>query len=229
MPLATILQDYLPHEGELSQTTAEIIANRLKTAIIEGALPAGYRLREVELASYMNSSRTPIREAFRTLQSEGYLEHIPRCGVVVAGIQKDEVSQIWELRSILESTAAAKAAEHISSKQLDVLLETQTQMEKLPSEMHSEYTWLDTVLHHTIAKASANSKLEEAILRLWHMASMGRTRSTFWQGRASASCREHYDVIQAIKMGDPILAHRYMQIHFENSLRTILVIYQGLS
>ena len=229
MPLATILKDFPPFEEDCSLTTAEVVANRLKSAIIVGLLPSGYRLREVQLAAFMNSSRTPIREAFRTLQSEGYVEHIPRCGVVVAGIRKDEASQIWELRSILESAAAAKAAEHISPEQLDLLLETQKRMEELPSALHDEFTRLDTVLHFTIARSGANAKLEDSILRLWHMTSLGRTRSIFWQGRSSESCREHHDVIRAIEMKDPILAHRYMQRHFENSLKTILVIQQGLS
>ncbi len=226
MLLASIFEGFRLDGEDSSQTAAEIVANRLKSAIIEGLLPPGYKLREVELAAHMKSSRTPIREAFRVLQSEGYLEHVPRCGVVVAGIHKDEISQLWELRSILESTAAAKAAANISAEQLELLLETQSQMERLPPVLHHEYTQLDTVLHHTIAKASGNAKLEDSIARLWHMTSLGRTRSTFWQERAIASCREHNDVIRAIEMGESLLAQRYMQIHFEHSLKAILAIQQ---
>lgn len=227
MPLAAILEGFQLSGEDASQTAAEIIASRIKSAIIEGLLPPGHKLREVELATLMKSSRTPIREAFRILQSEGYLEHVPRCGVVVAGLHKDEISQLWELRSILESAAAAKAATNISPEQMTLLLETQKQMESLPPTVHYEYTRLDTVLHHTIAKASGNAKLEDSIARLWHMASLGRTRSTFWQERAIASCREHMDVIRAIEMGEAMLARRYMQIHFEHSLKAIIAIQQG--
>lgn len=229
MSLATILEIFPFSGGDTSQTTAEIVANRLKSAIIEGLLPPGYKLREVELASYMKSSRTPIREAFRILQSEGYLEHVPRCGVVVAGIHKDEVSQLWDLRSILESAAAAKAATSASHEQRALLRETQKEMEHLAPSIHHEYSRLDAVLHHTIAKASGNAKLEDLIARMWHVTSLGRTRSIFWQERAIASCREHCDVIMAIEMGEPMLAQRYMQIHFENSLKAILAIQQGLN
>lgn len=228
MPLATILEGFQHGGADTSQTTAEIVANRLRSAIIEGLLPPGYKLREVELASYMKSSRTPIREAFRILQSAGYLEHVPRCGVVVAGIHKDEVSQLWELRSILESAAAAKAAVNASPEQMTLLHETQKEMESLAPSSHSEYTRLDEVLHHTIARASGNAKLEDSIARLWHVASLGRTRSIFWQERAIASCREHGDIIKAVEMREPMLAQRYMQRHFEHSLRAILAIQQGL-
>jgi len=224
MLLDSVFKDCQPDEKGVSRTTADSIANRLKNAIIEGLLPAGYKLREVELVSLMKSSRTPIREAFRVLQSEGYLEHIPRCGVVVAGIQENEVSQMWELRSILESAAAAKAAANISPELMALLLETQKKMENLPPTTHHEYTRLDTVLHHTIARASGNAKLEDSIVRLWSMASLGRTRSTVWGERASASCREHRNVIRAVEMKDSVLARRYMQIHFEQSLEAILAI-----
>lgn len=226
MLLATILEGFQLDGEDASQTTAEIVANTLKSAITEGLLQPGYKLREVELASYMKSSRTPIREAFRVLQSEGYLEHVPRCGVVVAGLRKDEVSQLWELRSILESAAATKAAANISPEQLGVLIETQKRMESLPPTEHHEYTRLDTILHHTIARASGNAKLEDAITRLWHTASLGRTRSIFWQERAIASCREHRDVIKAIEAGEAVLANRFMQIHFEQSLKAIIAIQQ---
>lgn len=226
MPLDVILKGFKFSGEDPSQTTAEIIANRLKSAIIEGVLPSGHKLREVELASYMKSSRTPIREAFRVLQSEGYLEHVPRCGVVVAGLRKDEISQLWELRSILESAAAARAAAGISPEQMEFLLETQKRMEALPPTEHYEYTRLDTILHHAIARAGGNAKLEDSIGRLWHVASLGRTRSIFWRERVIASCREHSDVIKAIGMGEPVLAQRYMQIHFENSLKAILAIQQ---
>lgn len=229
MPLAAIFETVTLEEDNASQTSAEIVANRIRSAIIEGLLPPGHKLREVELAILMKSSRTPIREAFRVLQSEGYLEHVPRCGVVVAGIHKDEIRQLWELRSILESSAAALAATNISPEQLETLRKTQEQMETLAStSVHFEYNRMDSVLHHTIAKASGNCKLEDSIARLWHVTSLGRTRSIFWQERAIASCREHLNVVRAIEMGEPLLAQRYMQIHFEQSLTSIIAIQQSV-
>lgn len=227
MPLAAILETVDLGEADASQTTAEIVANRIKSAIIKGLLPPGHKLREVELATLMKSSRTPIREAFRVLQSEGYLEHVPRCGVVVAGIHKDEIRQLWELRSILESSAAFLAATNISPEQMAELRETQRLMEAVAPSVHFEYNRLDTALHHTIARASGNAKLEDSIFRLWHVTSLGRTQSIFWQERAIASCREHLDVVRAIETREPMLAQRYMQIHFEQSLKAIIAIQQS--
>ncbi len=220
----SVFEEPLPGDDNSAGTTSESIAQKIRTAIIDGSLVPGHKLGEVDIASRMRTSRTPVREAFRVLQSEGYLEHIPRCGVVVAGLRRDEVSDLWELRSIREQAPAAAAARNISSDQFALLKDTQQQMEELaPFDPH-EYTRLDTIVHAVVARASGNAKLEEQITRLWRMGSLGRTRSTFWKERALASCNEHKDMIRAIEMGDSVLARRFTEIHFTNSLRSILKI-----
>lgn len=213
----------IANEGasEAPQTTTEIIVEKIKNAIFDGTLPPGHRLREVELVEQMKTSRTPIREAFRILQSNGYLVHMRRCGVVVAGLDGEELHEMWELRSIVESAAAARAAKNITSEELEQLLDAQDRAEAMCAFSPLDYNRMDSVFHSLVAKASRNRKLEETIDRLWQVSTLARTRSLFWKERVNASCREHRDIISAIQRGDSVLARRYMEVHFENSIKTI--------
>lgn len=68
------------------KTKAEIVYEALQTAILAGHLRAGEHLRQEEVAARWNVSQTPVREAFRRLESEGLVEHAPNRGVIVRGI-----------------------------------------------------------------------------------------------------------------------------------------------
>lgn len=203
-------------------TTVEHIVHSIRKDIINGKLSAGQKLREVNIAEKLNSSRTPVREAFRILQSEGFLIHSPGSGVMVATLKKDEARQLWETRAAIEKFAAEKAAVYITDEQLSQLSDLQRKMEKMGNENYYEYNELDTKWHMLIAEASGNLILIDIIERLWIRTGLIRTWSITAERRVPASWAEHRNVVEALKLHDPCLAGRYLEIHFENSLRTIL-------
>lgn len=208
--------------ADSNESSAEYVAQKIRQDILDGYLSSGDKIREMELSAQLQVSRTPVREAFRVLQSEGFLTYNSGRGVVVAAINAEIAEQTWEVRSILESNAAAKAAQNITPEQLEELIAVQKAMEGLhPFDPH-EYTRLDTRLHSLIACASGNAKLEENIHRLWLTSGLTRVFSTYGKKRANASCAEHGRVVHSIQMGDPILAKRYMEIHFSESIKTIV-------
>ena len=73
---------------------------------------------EIELAKRFGVSRTPIREAIRKLESEGIIQHLPRIGAVVRQLGQPEIVELYEMRIVLEATAAEMAAQHASSAEL---------------------------------------------------------------------------------------------------------------
>ena len=83
-------------------TLREKILENIRDAIISGSLKAGSRVSEPELAERYGISRTPIREAFRQLESEGYLTVIPRRGAVVSEFSEKDVEEFYAIKSILE-------------------------------------------------------------------------------------------------------------------------------
>jgi len=85
---------------------------KLMAAIEAGDYAPGDRLREVEIADRLALSRTPIREALRRLEAENIIEHRPRVGAVIRTLGQTEVVELYEMRLVLERSAAEMAAKH---------------------------------------------------------------------------------------------------------------------
>ena len=83
---------------------SEDIAESIKKAILSGKFKPGEKISEGELAESMGTSRTPLREAFRKLENEGFIEIIPRKGAVVTEIYPEEASDLYQ--SVLASSNA---------------------------------------------------------------------------------------------------------------------------
>ena len=88
----------------------EVVSETLRQAIQDGVLKPGERLMEIPLAEELGVSRTPIREAIRKLELEGFVVMVPRRGTYVANISLKDITQVFEIRSALEELAAGLAA-----------------------------------------------------------------------------------------------------------------------
>ena len=97
----------------------EIVFETLREAIITGVLKPGERLMEVQLAEEMGVSRTPVREAIRKLELEGFVVMVARKGAYVAGISLKDVTDVFEIRAALEGLAACLAAGRASEEDLE--------------------------------------------------------------------------------------------------------------
>jgi DNA-binding GntR family transcriptional regulator len=96
------------------QTLREKILENIRDAILKGDLKPGERVSEPDIAERYGISRTPIREAFRQLESEGYLTVIPRKGAVVAKHSEKDIEEFYSIKSVLEGYAAQLAAERMT-------------------------------------------------------------------------------------------------------------------
>src|SRR5919205_3391293 len=112
----------------MAAATEQTVA-RLRRFILEGDLEPGARIQEVELAAQLGVSRTPVREALRTLSSQGLVELLPNRGARVARWSVKDLDEIYELRVMLESHAAQRAATRMSPTDADALTELCEQME----------------------------------------------------------------------------------------------------
>ncbi len=152
---------------ERHQTLREKILETIREAILKGDLKPGEKVAEPELAERFGISRTPIREAFRQLESEGYLTVIPRKGAVVAALSERDVQEFYAIKSILEGYAAELAAKNLTDKDLAKLESINERLKEIAQEgdvkafyrVHNEF-------HDTFLKAADNSKLYELIHQL---------------------------------------------------------------
>jgi DNA-binding GntR family transcriptional regulator len=96
------------------QTLREIVQERLREAIIEGHFKPGERLVERPLCDQLGVSRTVIRETIRYLEAEGLVEILPNKGPIVAPMSWEHAHQIYDVRLLLETSAAVDCAEKTS-------------------------------------------------------------------------------------------------------------------
>lgn len=106
--------------GELdfngNKTIRETIYLAIKQAILDGKLSVGERIVEKTFAEAFRVSRTPVREALRRLETEGHVEYIPRTGVVVSGISKADVIEVYKIRKALEALVLEQVIENITEE-----------------------------------------------------------------------------------------------------------------
>src|SRR5512146_1701899 len=115
-------------------TLRERILETIRDAIISGALKPGEKVAEPELAERFGISRTPIREAFRQLESEGYLTVIPRKGAVVVSFSERDVDEFYAIKSILEGYAARRACEKLTPREIEKLQAINDKLRQLAAE-----------------------------------------------------------------------------------------------
>jgi len=111
----------MSHPDETDQSQGGIAFTKLMEAIKSGNFRPGDRLREVDIAERLSLSRTPIREALRRLEAERIVEHRPRIGAVIRTLSQTEVVELYEMRLVLERTAAEMAAKHAIEAEVDAL------------------------------------------------------------------------------------------------------------
>ncbi len=188
---------------ERHQTLREKILETIRDAILKGSLRPGERVSEPELAERFGISRTPIREAFRQLESEGYLEVIPRKGAVVASLSERDVIEFYAIKSILEGHAARIAAERMTERDLERLETINAKLQEIAADgdikgffrVHNEF-------HELFIKASGNDKLIELINQLVLKFNRLRLASLAQPGRMDISVQEHRKIIEAFRRHD---------------------------
>lgn len=188
---------------EKHQTLREKILETIRDAILKGTLKPGERVSEPELAERFGISRTPIREAFRQLESEGYLQVIPRKGAVVASLSERDIEEFYAIKIILEGFAAKMAAEKLTDKDIEKLEAINTRLAQIAKDgdvksffrVHNEF-------HELFIKAAGNEKLYDMINQLVMKFKRLRLASLSVPGRMEISVEEHRNMIQAFKEHD---------------------------
>ena len=192
---------------ERHQTLREKILESIREAILKGQLKPGEKVAEPELAERFGISRTPIREAFRQLESEGYLTVIPRKGAVVADLSERDIEEFYAIKSVLEGFAARMAALKMTEKEIEKLETINEKLETLARQgdvksffrVHNEF-------HELFIRASGNEKLSELIDQLVMKFNRSRMASLALPGRMEISVNEHRKIIEAFKNRDGEMA-----------------------
>ena len=201
----------------------EVVSETLRQAIQDGVLKPGERLMEIPLAEELGVSRTPIREAIRKLELEGFVIMIPRRGTYVANITLKDITQVFEIRSALEELAAGLAAERITEDEIETLERMLVEIGDLMEAKDMEKVLAaDVEFHEILYKASRNDRLAEIVHNLREQTSRFRSFSMNQPGRLTKTWEEHRQLVEAIGSHNASQAQKIARLHMEHSEQTLL-------
>jgi DNA-binding GntR family transcriptional regulator len=204
-------------------TLREKILETIRDAIMAGALKPGEKVAEPELAERFGISRTPIREAFRQLESEGYLTVIPRKGAVVVSFSAKEVEEFYAIKSILEGYAARRACSNLTERELEKLKAINDKLRHLAEEGDVKHFFkVHNDFHELFIKTADNEKLHDLITNLVGKFQRLRVTSLSLPGRMHISVQEHEKIIDAFRNRDADLAEQLVRKNAEYGGRVLM-------
>ncbi|WP_088625532.1 GntR family transcriptional regulator [Oceanicola sp. 22II-s10i] len=191
--------------------------DRLIEAIRAGSLLPGDRLTETDLAARLGISRTPVREAIRLLEADGLVTHVPRFGAVIRQLDYSEVTELYDMRTTLEATAAGLAARAASDVEIDEIAAINAEMAAAGS--NAERADLNRQFHLALLDAAKNRYLIRAVSTLQKsMLILGPTTMAETKRFAQAA-DEHEWVVAALRARDQVDAENAMRQHMQGAQR----------
>lgn len=200
-------------------TAWEVAYQALRRRLADGTYPPGAHLREEDLAQQLGVSRTPIREALRRLDAEGWVRGVPNQGVFAAEWSNSDIEEIFGLRALLEPHAAERAANAASSRLLEVMEEACGRAESaLPGggmaaiEVISD---CNVSFHRALWEMSGQTRCRSILQSLAVPPMMLRNFREFDVAGLRRSIAQHREMVSAIAAGDGSWAAAVMRAHVE--------------
>jgi DNA-binding GntR family transcriptional regulator len=200
------------------------VADELRQAIISGELTPKSQVSEAALAAAYGTSRTPIREALKQLETEGLVRIVPRVGTFVTEPSWPDIVELSQIKAMLEALGARRVAERQDTTVLTTLQRTLEAAEKAMNTGDTDrFVALVTDFHDAIMIGSGNRKL------LWYyralMNQMAYSRLIFSSlresGRLASSHEEHLGILRAMTAGDADAAEFAMRQHAAQAHRAL--------
>lgn len=199
------------------------VQQEVERAILAGDHAPGDRLNEAALALRLGVSRGPVREAFRMLEEAGLVRTEKNRGVFVRAIPIDEAVEIFELRATMEELVGRRLAGTLTPGQ-------QQQLESIVQEMEDavgaadthRYHRLNLQFHDTLVELAGNRKLASLYRKLVKEISLFRRLNLDGSNVLPVSAQAHWEILEAVKSGDPERAGRALFDHaMQSKARTI--------
>ncbi|MFV2119595.1 GntR family transcriptional regulator [Streptomyces sp. Act-28] len=193
---------------------AHSVCTAIRADIVSGALPCGSRLAEEQLARRYGVSRVPVREALRTLESEGFVVSRRHLGACVAEPTEQDAADLLEMRALLEPLGAARAAQRRTDAHLRVLRGlVRLGQERARHDQGEDLRPLSDWFHETLAQASASPGLTSLLTQLRHKIAWMYTVDG--PARPVEAWAEHGAIVDAVARGDAERARALTARHVE--------------
>jgi len=201
------------------------LITEVRRRIIAGEIQPGVNISELALAEEFGVSRTPVRETFKQLQTEGLIEIRPRVGTFVTTPSRREITELFQIKELLEGAAARLLSQRGRVKEIDQLEENLRQADlAVAADDRARYAELVEEFHDLLIVGADNNKLEAHYRMLMNQLAYSRLVNTSLSqpGRPLQSDREHHHVLDLIIAKDGDSAERVMREHVRASRQALL-------
>lgn len=215
---------------EVKLTRSEDVYRTLKAEIRSNALAPGYQAPEPELAMRLGVSRTTVREALIRLEADGLVQLIPRRGALVLPIKAEDMREIYEILTALESDVAASlAARKLTAHDLNPLRDAMDRMQDaLERKALDDWAEADDQFHSSLLALHGNRRLMAIVQSLSDQAHRARIATLRLRNIPEASTREHKVILDALLAGAPNRAREAYRAHRKRAARELLDILNKL-
>lgn len=199
----------------------------LRKRIVDGELRSGDRLREVELASSLGVSRTPVREALKRLENDGLIAYVSSRGVIVAELTAEQAVELYALREVLEGAAARFAAQHALEPETRLLQDMLNRQREIGDDPDQQ-SKLNRSFHQTIYRMAHNRYLLGVLTKAQDYMVLLHQTAYLAPGRSDTAYAEHMEIVNAIARRDPDAAEAAARRHIREAQRIRMMLQFGM-
>ncbi|WP_246088635.1 GntR family transcriptional regulator [Phreatobacter stygius] len=212
--------------GEITRITRRTlhgeVVSHVRDMIIEGRLAPGARINEVQVGALLGVSRTPLREAIKTLASEGLVEVVPAKGAIVRRFSEQDLFQILEVLKSIEQLGGRLACARADQATIEAIADLHRRMLGFyQSRDRLEYFKLNQAIHSAIVQASGNAVLAETHTmlqsRIKRARFIGHGEPQKWAGAVA----EHEEMVAALTARDADRLAEVIGRHLDASLTRV--------
>jgi DNA-binding GntR family transcriptional regulator len=216
--------------GPLTRNASVAATEVIRQAILDGRLPPGGRLKEEELAQELGISRTPVREALLMLQAEGLVDAAPNRGATVCSHSVEDLTDLYQLRALLEGYAARRAATGLSDEAIAALRESCDRFEGLLGD-DGDMSGLvkeNFFFHQTIIEGAGSARLGTMVRQVIELPLVYRSYIWYSPEQRQISAHYHHQITRALQARDSERAELVMKEHIFEARDLLLGHWQEL-
>lgn len=201
----------------------ETVIDRLRDMIIQGELAPETKLNERVLAEQLGISRTPLREAFKYLASEGLIELLPNRGAAVAPLKPEKVKEIFVVLGAVEALAGELVCRNASDADIAEIRALHYQMvaHYARGEL-AQYFRCNQQIHMRIVECAGNATLSQVYRGLNAHAKRARYMANLSHDRWDKAVKEHEEIIEALGNRDSARLRAMLRDHLANKLVMVM-------
>lgn len=204
----------------LRASAPDVVRDGLRSAIADGTFATGAKLSQDGIASMFGTSRIPVREALRQLESEGLVEIVPNRGAVVAGLSFVEAIDVMDIRIGLECRALELAVPNLLESDLAAAEQVLEAYDRASRPEH--WGEMNRRFHQILYEPCDRPRLVALIeTNVSHISRFARTHISRLTGKGEPQ-RDHHDIVAACRRGDPERAARALRDHLLRTQKVLL-------